>query len=696
MPLRPGPPADGAQTMDVLPHLRSTGPAPDGEPVGVARRGNRRRLAVFAAVFVTSLLAGQAWNYSRADEYRASSRLQVNVPDAAGAGAAASAAWGTHLQILDSRPLLQTVAQRMTDAGLALSGTPEEAVDRLQAMLGVQPVAGTDVVQLVATGEVPAQLAGLLNSIPDVLRSELQARQAGAADDELGSARQELLRLEAAAAERRAALDQFRLHAGLLAERDENEAVARSKGLSNSLNVAVEKEAAAAARLQALVEGTAAGRSGVQARDDPTLAALEVRASQVREELREMERSYTPEFMALDPRARAAATRLAELERQIAQQRVVGRQASVQAAEEELANARALVERVRGQLATARPELQGASARFARAKLLEEDLAQVESTRREMLAKVELLQADERRRMPSVAVLDPAVEPTVPYRPQRTRDGLWILGASVLLALFAMGLVEVFNRAPGPVSQPSSTTLVLSPGWGGRVPALRDDASTGHPLLTADGTPSPRALPAPLQALQQPEAAALLAAAPGPARFVCTALLMGLTAQEVSALRGTDIDAAGLRLRVPGAWSRALPMPAWLAATLPAAVDADAPLLHDASGEALTDADLQALVALAAVDAGLPQGASLSAEALRDTCIAWLLGQGLRFSELPALVGRIDADRVAAFAAHGTGGPRRQAAEIDFLMPALRLAPTDQDAGAPVDARAGQEGGPPV
>ncbi len=686
--------------MNVLPPpLRSAGPGPDGEAAHVARRGNRRRLAVFAAVFVTSLLAGQAWNFSRADEYRASSRLQVNVPDAAGAGAAASAAWGTHLQILDSRPLLQTVAQRMTDAGLALSGTPEEAVDRLQAMLGVQPVAGTDVVQLVATGEVPAQLAGLLNSIPDVLRSELQARQAGAADDELGSARQELLRLEAAAAERRAALDQFRLHAGLLAERDENEAVARSKGLSNSLNVAVEKEAAAAARLQALVEGTAAGRSGVQARDDPTLAALEVRASQVREELREMERSYTPEFMALDPRARAATTRLAELERQIAQQRVVGRQASVQAAEEELANARALVERVRGQLATARPELQGGSARFAQAKLLEEDLEHVVRTRREMLAKVELLQADERRRMPSVAVLDPAVEPTVPYRPQRTRDGLWILGASVLLALFAMGLVEVFNRAPGPVWQPSSTTLVLSPGWGGRGPALPHEVSGESSLLANDATPTPRALPgpaAPPQALTQAEVVALLAVAPGPARFVCAAFLMGLTAQEVSALRGADIDSSAPQLRVPGAWARCLPMPVWLESTLPEAAGGDALLLHDASGAALSEADLQALVALASVDAGLPQSASLAPDTLRDTCIAWLLGQGLRFSELPALVGRIDADRVAAFAAHGTGGPRRQAAEIDFLMPALRLAPTDQDAGAPLDARAGQEGGPPV
>jgi len=681
MPIRTVRPADGTEAMNVLPpHIGSTDPGRDGEPARAVRRGNRRRLVVFAAVFMLSLLAGQAWNFSRADEYRASSRLQVNVPDAAGAGAAASAAYGTHLQILDSRPLLENVARRMAEAGLPLPGTPEEAVAHLQAMLEVQPVAGTDVVQLVATGEVPARLAGMLNTIPDVLRTELLARQAGDADAQLSGAQQELLKLEAVAAQRRAALDQFRLNAGLLAERDENEAVARSKGLSNSLNVAVEKEAAAEAKLQSLLEGPASGRAGgVQARDDPTLAAMEVRASQMREELREMERSYTPEFMAMDPRARAAATRLAELERQIAQQRVVGRQAAIQAAEDELANARALVERLRGQLAAARPVLQGASARFARAKLLEDDLAQVEATRRETLARVELLQADERRRVPTVAVLEAAVVPTAPYRPQRARDGLWILAASVALALFATGLVEVFNRPPPPTSQPSSTTLVLTPGWGARGPALPDEASGERSLLVNDATPTPRALPgpaAPPQPLTQAEVAALLAVAPGPARFVCAAFLMGLTAQEVTALRHSDIDSSALQLRVPGAWARCLPMPAWLESTLPEAAEGDALLLHDASGAALSEADLQALVALASVDAGLPQSASLTPETLRDTCIDWLLGQGLRFSELPALVGRLDADRVAAFAMRSDGGVRRKADEIVFLMPALRLEPT--------------------
>ena len=209
------------------------------------------------------------------------------------------------------------------------SGTADDEVTRLQALLQVQPLAGSDVVQLMATGEVPLQLATLLNTIPEVVRTEMVARQARAADSQLDGARKELIRLEAVVAERRAQPERFRSSAGLQAERDENEAVSRSKGLSNALNTAIEKEALVAARLRALTDSHASGRSGMGARDDPTLTGIEARTSQAREELGEMERAYTPDFMAMDPRARALRARLAELERQTAQQRSAGQQAAM-------------------------------------------------------------------------------------------------------------------------------------------------------------------------------------------------------------------------------------------------------------------------------------------------------------------------------------------------------------------------------
>ena len=98
-------------------------------------------------------------------------------------------------------------------------------------------------------------------------------------------------------------------------------------------------------------------------------------------------------------------------------------------------------------------------------------------------------------------------------------------------------------------------------------------------------------------------------------------------------------------------------------------------MLQDAGGAALTSGDIQSMLGCAAFDAGLSAAAGVSPEVLRHTCIAWLVRQGLRFSELAALVGRPGADALARYAEIAPPGPKRSAAEIDLLMPALRETP---------------------
>lgn len=682
-------PTAPAVRSDAMPAFRRLAQGPDArQPMArsaedhQASRGNRRRLLVFAGVFAASLLAGQAWNYTRPDEFRTSLRLQLGLPDVgvAGAAGASSTALANQLQTLNSRPLLEKLVHTLAAAGRPLPGSTDDAVARLQAMLQVQPVAGADVVALTATGTTPALLADVLNTLPEVIRGELVASQARVADARLADARQELARLDKAAGDRRAQLERFRSTAGLQAEREENEAVAQSKGLSVALNNAVEKEATLAARLRALEDSVAAGRVQSLARDDPTLASLENRASVVREELRDMERVYTPDFMAMDPQARAKRARLTELERQITQQRQVGQQTTLQAARDDLASARAAVERLRGQQAAARPALRGESTRFGQAKQLEDDLVQVEKARRETLERVARLDADERRREPTLTVLEAANVPVAPFRPDHGRDSLWVLGASFLLGLLAMGLVELFNRAPRIMPATPTTTVVMPPQpWAPGLALLPGVAAgtAGWSALPASPGAAPT-LAAPVAApaiLQQAEAAALLAAAQGPTRWLCALALLGMTAHELASAREADVDPDGRRLQVRGAWARALTLPDWLARALPQPTAADRPLLHDAAGQALDEADLQTLLACASLDAGLPQAAGLQLEDLRNTCVEWLVAQGLRFSDLPARVGRIDAERVAAFARPDGAAPRRAAHEVEALMPALRLPP---------------------
>lgn len=659
--LGPGPRAD----------LPDTAAAPGETAV---RRGNRRRLWVFALTFLALMLAGQAWNFSRPVEYRATTRLQLNLPEVGRPGSSASGAYATKLQLLDSRPLLAKLAAALQASGVGAHRLGADGVGSLQAMLQVHPVQGSEVVELRATGTDPRLLADVLNAFPDVLLQEVDSRQRKDADGQLLAARQELAKLERTATERRSRLDAFRQREGVLAERDDNEAVTRTKGLNRALDVAVEKEAAATARLAAVSTAVEQGRSSTQARADPALSALETRAHQIREELRELERTYTAEFLAMDPHARAQRARLAELNTQIVQQRGISLQATLQAAQEEQAGAQAQVERLRAQLAAARPALVQSSTRIAQAKTLEDDLAQVDKARRDLLERVTRLEADELRRVASVTVMEPATVPTSPFRPDRGRDGLLVALVAAAFALAVMGTVEMFNRSAPALAPASNTTVVLSPAWAEREPRL-GGAALPPPLLNgAPATAPPMALlAAPLRLLSQAEATALLMAASGHTRLLCALGLMGLSVDEVLQLRAGDVDGDARQLRVAGAWARAVPLPPWLPATLPAGHEPQQLVLHDAAGQPLAPGDVASMIVAVALDAQLEQAAELDWDALRNTAIDWLIGQGLRYSELPRVVGRVDAQRLQMLSSNHGATPRRDAHAIERLMPALQL-----------------------
>ncbi|MBP8265692.1 MAG: hypothetical protein KAX47_04010 [Zoogloea sp.] len=670
--------------MTLLSSLRSyleLDVTPDLDGATATRRSNRRRLRVFLLVFLLVLVPGLVWNFMRPAEYMASARVQINpgrvaAPASGGEAARSEAELLTQAQKLTSRPLLEKVAGKLAGQGLELSGG--DAAVQLQRMIRVVPIAGTEVVEVQAVGARPQQLATALNVLLEAYRDEMKATFGSESGESLDKARSEVERLTKAVQERRARLDAFRSENGVLSpERDENEAVAQVKGLATALNAANEKAAQAEARLLALRETVANGRGASAAKDDPTLAAMENRAAMTREELREMDRVYTPEYMNLDPRARALKTRLIELERQIDVQRVASQQAAVAAAEQERASARATVERLQAQINAQKAGIQSFSSRFTQVKSQEDDLAQIEKASRDAMERYALLEASDRSRQPGLKLLESASVPRRPFRPDYLADAAIVLGLAFGLGLLAMWFVELFHRQPPAKAPAATTTVIVPPQWGlpqqGQGGGVLPGAEP--PVLSASAPAALGVLPAqaPIpRELSQSEASALLAAA-GEARFMVALLLMGLTADEVTALRQQDLDAAAGALHIGGHARRTLAVPGAVLASAPAAsADPAAPLLKDASGAALSTADIESMVACAALDAGLSAAATVTADALRHTCIAWLVRQGLRFSDLAGMVGRPSAEALAFYAELAPDGPKRGAAEVEWPMPALR------------------------
>lgn len=654
-------------------------PDPNAWRASDVRRANRRRLVSFLSVFVVVLLVGLLWCFLRPAQYRATSRLQITPAIAALPAESPASAGGefnrpflTEVQSLTSRPLIEQVARRLRSAGYDLSHLGVDPVLGLQATLTATPVPGTNVVEMTAVGPRPELPAALLVGISEAYREQVANNYMRAASESIALAIEETTKLEATVAEKRREVEAFRVRYNIVSpEREENSALAEIQGLAKNTQDAHKRVAEAAGRLNALHAAAAEGKSVVRARDDPTIANLEQRASQARETLRQLQRQYTQEYLALDPQARNLRTSVAELEDQIKVQREVSRRNALSEAEEELASARAAEAQLQGQIAEGRQRVGQFAARFGQYKSLNDELKELEKTYQSALQRKARLEATEHARMPAMHVLEQAAVPTEPWRPLYWRDAGLIIGGSLLFALLAMWLVELFNR-----SEPQPSVLVTQPVFAGTLShhpqQTRGLAHTRPESLTVNETPlltQARVLP---RELTEEESVALLRAADRNTRCALALLFSGLSPEEAIALRWQDLDLRGGTARIGGGAGRTVQLAAGAARFFERkADDDDLLLLSGPSSGGATLESLNAQLLSAAYDAGLGRVQDFSPAAVRHSYIAFLVRQGVRFSDLTRWVGPLDADLLFAYSALAPTGARLDSASVRRDYPAL-------------------------
>ena len=384
-----------------------------------------------------------------------------------------------------------------------------------------------------------------------------------------------------------------------------------------------------------------------------------------------MERAYTHDYLAKEPKAIALRARLTELERQIVVQREASRDAALSQAQEDLAAATGAAARIQSQIASGRAEVGQFTTRYNEYKTRQDDLTELEKTFREATQKRARLEASERSRMPSAKVIEAASTPPEAWRPLYWRDTGIAVGGSLVLALLAMWLVELFNR-----TEPQPAVVVVRPQTAG----MSYDGNVG--ALTRQGAPLgslDRAEPA-LLALQpklarelgRDEVTALLQASDEASRVVALLLLSGVTVEEAIALRVGDVDLARGIMRVGGA-GREIALGELLRAELITRMTAPAadPLLGQ-GGHAATRESIDAQILCAAHDAGLEDPASVNADSLRHTYVAYLVRQGIRFADLTSLVGELPADLLGAYTSVAPPGARVPREFIETSYPSAR------------------------
>ena len=182
-------------------------------------------------------------------------------------------------------------------------------------------------------------------------------------------------------------------------------------------------------RLRAVRNAAAAGQSLVAAKDNPTVANLEQRASELREQLHDVQQRFTPQYMDLDPAIKATRARLDNLEQQIRTERAAGQRAAVAQAEGKVTSAREAVDQLQQQINENKRAVQIFMARFGEYKAMQEDLTHLEQLHRASADRLARLEASENEAAPHVEILEAASIPQLPWRPLYARDAGISLGA---------------------------------------------------------------------------------------------------------------------------------------------------------------------------------------------------------------------------------------------------------------------------
>ncbi len=616
------------------------------------------RLKVFLITVALCLAVGLTWDFLRPPHYRVSASLLAGrVPTPGEEPAMADPqSLAVQRQRLLGQPLLERVAQRLAEKSPAASSVDAEG---LRALFQVTAVPETNLLQLTAEGGDPRFLSAAVNTWIETYL-EQRARDVAALEDRTTRAlREEQASLKAKIEAARRALERYRAeHQILSTERDENQILARLKGLNDSLNEAEAEKIKAKARLDAIQVALARGEAVVPDQDKRTYAALAERAQLLREQVNELRRSYTDKYIERSPRLKAIPEALARVEKQLRRMRTRGRDHLLSEARQAYAAASQTVTELQAQLDQLKRQASEFTARFAEYQAMEQDLEELQNLYREQQDRLVKVEISNRRKFPNLQVVEWAFPPERPYRPRYWRDAALVTAGALGAGLFMVWLVGFLRPR-------SETPAPLNMGI-----AIR--TSDGREALAA---PNPPALeqPGTRPALSQPEGSAptlgelgrMLERADPLGRQLMVLLLSGVQPDEIPQLSAAGLNPEEGVLTVGGEHPRRLRLPPkvldwftreghpWLAWSERGGIDRD---------------EIEARLQLAARQAGVAPE-RIDATTLRRLYLHHLVRQGLRLSLLEELAGPMSARELLALGEHAPPDADRPLERIDPVFP---------------------------
>jgi uncharacterized protein involved in exopolysaccharide biosynthesis len=634
------------------------------------RQRNRRRLILFLSVLTASLLISLAYTFMRPAVYQSKSTLLVTPPVINEQLGDISNSQHVELerQVLLSHALLNTTLDNLAAAG-GQTDIDEITLTMLDEMLDVVPVNDTNLIELIATGPDKEQLPVILGAWLETYLASHRESFVNESESETADITRQLDEVSQKVDVKRAELEQYRSNYDIVSlERNENRIFKRLNGLTDSLNKVTEEKVAAQARVSAIRAALAQGRPVGSDRTQASLVGMEDRLLDIQEQIAELEREFTPQYMSIDPRIDALVRKKKMLEDQISKKRSEGGDIALAEAQQDLATARQSVSSIQRQLDDQKQKVMEFTTRFAEHEALQEELLLLETQYRDVQQDQVQMEVNKKKLFSQVTVRVQPFLPDRPVYPFYMRDAGISVAVSFLLALLSVWFFDFMNRpvrgAVAPGIQPVFVSA-LEPG------TLEQAASDRLPY-----TQTPRALEQQLpRELSNDEILAQLEAAGQDTRLLIVCLLTGLGSDEISGLRWGDIDLDAGTLHLHNQSGREIvisqPLREAIAGSMPDDSGPDDLVWQDAGGEALSNNDLEALIACAAHDAGLTRPAEVNAKTFLHTYIAYLVRKGVKLSELDKVVGKLSPTVLVAYGVFSPPGSALPLDSIESVYPAL-------------------------
>jgi polysaccharide biosynthesis transport protein len=442
------------------------------------------RVKLFALTSGVVLLLGLLWTLLQPVVYRSSATVLMSAPTAIDA------------QVVEAN--IQNVAiQRKILLGSEITGRIQEELSWLQdvrldstylaEVLGVDPVPDTNLVEMVAQGADEEILPQLVNTWIDVYINARAQDIEGSKQNSMRLVQDELAELEVKIEQSREALERYREEHNIIsAKREENEVLSRLDGLNAALNKAVEEEVKTKVYLDTVRDGISKGRVIIPQGDMSNLQNLEKELLELRAQMVEMTKRYTPEYIDKQPALRAVPERIAELEQEISARLSQGREVELASAQQAYDAARRGVLELQQRLDEHKRDVAKFTRIYATHSTLVDDLASLEELNRTTQARLVQMEVRRVEKYPQVSVIERPVSTSVRIGP----DYLVLVGFSFAVA-FVAGVLSVWLYGfLGPKSQQqayvtlSGVHLYPQEAQGELAYTSRPD-----PRLEADGAP---------------------------------------------------------------------------------------------------------------------------------------------------------------------------------------------------------------